>query len=90
MLKRTLVAAAIAGFAMALAGPAAMAAASKRTAPAGSVRFTVELGASTVGLAGRTHVGGTEEAMAAAAGRAEGPREGRERKRRHTAETPRA
>ena len=42
MLKRTLVAAAIAGFAMALAGPAAMAAASKRTMPAGSVRFTVD------------------------------------------------
>jgi thiazole synthase ThiGH ThiG subunit len=42
MLKRTLVAAAIAGFAMALAGPAAMAAASKRMVPAGSVRFTVD------------------------------------------------
>jgi hypothetical protein len=41
MLKRALVAAAIAGFAMALAGPAAMAAASKRTVPAGSVTFFV-------------------------------------------------
>ena len=40
MLKRTLVAAAIAGFAMALAGPVAMAA--QRTVPAGSVRFTVD------------------------------------------------
>jgi hypothetical protein len=41
MLKRTLVAAAIAGFATALAGQAAMAAASKRTVPAGSVTFFV-------------------------------------------------
>jgi hypothetical protein len=42
MLKRTLVAAAIAGFATVLAGQAAMAAASKRTGPVGSVRFTVD------------------------------------------------
>jgi Cu/Ag efflux pump CusA len=45
-LKSALVAAigtvAIAGFAMALAGPAAMAAASKQTVPTGSVRFTVD------------------------------------------------
>jgi hypothetical protein len=40
MLKRTLVAAAIAGFATALAGQAAMAA--QRTVPTGSVRFTVD------------------------------------------------
>jgi hypothetical protein len=40
MLKRTLVAAAIAGLATALAGPAAMAA--QRTVPTGSVRFHVD------------------------------------------------
>ena len=42
MLKRTLVIAAIAGFATAFAGPAAMAAGSNRTVPLGSVRFHVD------------------------------------------------
>ena len=63
MLKRILVAAAAAGFATALAGPAAMAAASKRTGPVGSVTFSIDSPQQSVSQGARMSAGQNKQGI---------------------------